>query len=116
MNVSLTEGGRMVFRFLIFIGLLSGLAVGCSLLTPSETSGPRVDQAVSVPTGGGTAVIVAGSGAERDSTVADDVVDTVATVGGTITGNPLLWGLAAQLGHLLVGAVAGRRKTAPPPP
>lgn len=42
---------------------------------------------------------------------AASTIDTVATIGGAITANPLVWGLAAQLLHLVTGAVR-RRKTA----
>ena len=111
MNVTLTEGGRIVFRFLIFLGLVSGLAMGCALLEPSPTSPPRPDTAVPVPVGDtGTAVAVVGTGEERPSTLLDDSIDTVAAVGSAIVPNPLLWGLVAQLAHLGVGAIAGRKK------
>lgn len=83
------------------------LCTSCQLLEPSTTGGTRVDG--SFEAGG---VVVAPAETEpREATKADDVIDAVSTVGGTVTGNPVLWGLAGTLGHLLVGAL--RRKKEP---
>jgi hypothetical protein len=90
--------GRMVLA----LGLFVGGATACTLMQPSPTSPPRVDDAVTIPVGDET-VTISGSGEERPSLVADDVVDTVTTIGGTVSGNPLLWGLLGQLGHLGIG-------------
>jgi hypothetical protein len=38
------------------------------------------------------------------------LVRTVATAGGALTGAPVAWALAGQLAHVLLGAVAGRRR------
>lgn len=105
---------NVALRLVLIPLLVVGAAFGCqALLEPSPTAPPRVDGAVVVPVGdtGGT-VTVTGVQEERPSTVADDVVDTVSTVAGAVTGNPLLWGLVAQLAHLGIGLVAGRKKAA----
>ena len=112
MKIQFTHGDRMAARFVLFLVLCFGIAAGCQLLEPSQTSPPRTDGPVLVPVDGDGTVVSVGNpdAVERPSTVADDAIDTVAAVGGTVTGNPLLWGLAAQLGHLVVGLIAGRKK------
>lgn len=111
MRIKLGHADLVIARLFLVVGLTAGLVAGCELLRESQTTPPRVDQAVSLPVGDtGTAVVVAGSGQERASTLADDAIDTASTIGGTVTGNPLLWGLLAQGAHLLVGAIVGRKK------
>ena len=93
----------------LLIPLIALSLTACALLEPSTTSPPRTDSRVEVPVGEG-AVVLEGTGEERVTTKADDVVDPVAAIGGTILPNPILWTLLAQLGHGAIGLVAGRRR------
>lgn len=73
------------------------LGASCALLEPSDAGTTRID--------------VPGEEA-RPVTKADEAIDSGAAVLGTVTGNPVLWGLAASMGHLVVGALK-RRKNEP---
>ncbi|MHC5011185.1 MAG: hypothetical protein ACYTG6_09575 [Planctomycetota bacterium] len=71
----------------------------CGMLTPAdEETGPKI--------------VDPGTGEERAAVPADTIVDGAAAAIGAATGNPLLWGLLASAGHLVVGGLASRKKAA----
>ncbi|MEQ1891068.1 MAG: hypothetical protein ABL998_00880 [Planctomycetota bacterium] len=68
----------------------------CRCLDQPPPPAPKVHTSTEGPQGAGAAATTIG---------------TVAAVGGLLTGNPVAWALAGQLAHVLLGAVAGRRRS-----
>lgn len=66
----------------------------CRCLDQPPPPAPKVHTSPEGPQGAGAAA----------------TIRTVATIGGIATGNPVAWALAGQLAHVLLGAVAGRRR------
>ena len=56
----------------------------------------------------------AGEDGQASGTKGDAIVSAVATAGGAVTGNPMLWGVLGQLGHLLLGQMGSMRRRQTP--